>query len=148
MLFRSRDQFGEQFVLSEQVYTLLHEGEEDNADAEEEGPGTDTGDYDSAGTRHSRPQRRQRRRRRYAKKYSLAELARSHSIPGWRLCCVVPRVRSSAGAEISIMATPLNRGEGAPNTLSGPRRFSMGHRGLTGCGTADQMGPFGSVRPP
>jgi len=82
---KRRDQFVEQLELSEQVYTLLHDEEEDNADAEEEGPGTDTGDYDydSAGTRRSRPQRRQRRRRRrYAKKYSLAELARSHSIPG------------------------------------------------------------------
>jgi len=80
---KRRDQFVEQLVLSEQVYTLLHDEEEDNADAEEEGPGTDTGDYESAGTRRSRPQRRQRRRRRrYAKKYSLAELARSHNIPG------------------------------------------------------------------
>ena len=79
---KRRDQFVKQLVLSEQVYTLLHDGEEDHADAEEEGLGTDTGDYDSAGTRRSRPQRRQRRRRRYAKKYSLAELARSHSIPG------------------------------------------------------------------
>jgi len=79
---KRRDQFVKQLVLSEQVYTLLHDGEENNADAEEEGPGTDTGDYDSVGTRRSRPQRRQRRRRRYAKKYSLAELARSHSIPG------------------------------------------------------------------
>ena len=79
---KRRDQFVKQLVPSEQVYTLLHDGEENNADTEEEGPGTDTGDYDSAGTRRSRPQRRQRRRRRYAKKYSLAELARSHSIPG------------------------------------------------------------------
>jgi len=78
-----RDQFVEQLVLSEQVYKLLHDKEENNADAEEEGPGTDTGEYDSAGTRRSRPQRRQLRRwRRYAKKYSLAELARSHSMPG------------------------------------------------------------------
>ena len=90
---KRRDQFVEQLVLSEQVYTLLHEGEEDNADAEEEGPGTDTGDYDSAGTRRSRPQRRQRRRRRYAKKYSLAELARSHSIPG--LAAVLCRLEST-----------------------------------------------------
>jgi len=80
---KRREQFVEQLVLSEKVYKLLHDKEEDNADAEEEGPGTDTGDYDSVGTRRSRPQRRQRRRRRrYAKKYSLAELAKSHSIPG------------------------------------------------------------------
>jgi len=51
---KRRDQFVKQLVLSEQVYTLLHDGEEDNADAEGEGPGTDTGgDYDSAGTRRS-----------------------------------------------------------------------------------------------
>ena len=80
---KRRKQFVEQLVLSEQVYKLLHDKAEDNADTEEEGPGTDTGDYDSAGTRRSRPQRRQwRRRRRYSKKYSLAELSRSHSIPG------------------------------------------------------------------
>ena len=83
---KRRDQFVEQLVLSEQVYTLLHDEEEDSVDTEEERPGTGTGDYDydSAGKRRSRPQRRkQRRRRRYAKKYSLAEMARSHSIPGF-----------------------------------------------------------------
>jgi len=87
------DQFVEQLVLSAQVYTLLHNGEEDNADVKEEGPGTETGDYDSAGTRRSRPQRRQRWRRRYANKYSLAELARSHSIPG--LAAVLCRPEST-----------------------------------------------------
>jgi len=91
---KRRDQFVEQLVLSEHVYTLLHAEEEDDADADEEGPGTDTGDYDSAGTRRSRPQRRQRwRRRRHAMKSSLAELARSHSIPG--LAAVLCRTDST-----------------------------------------------------
>jgi len=79
---KRRDQFVEQPVLSEQVYTLLHDEGKDNADAKEKGPGTDKDDYVSAGSRRSRPQRRQRRRRWYVKKYSLVELARSHSIPG------------------------------------------------------------------
>jgi len=61
---KRRDQLVQQLVLSEQVYTLVHDGEEANADSEEEVPGTDTGDYDSEGTRRSRLQRRQRRRRR------------------------------------------------------------------------------------
>jgi len=77
-------------VLSEQVYTLMHDGEERSTD-EEDAARTDTDSvgYDSEGAGSSATQmrkrrQRQRRRRRWdSKKYSAAELARVRSIPGF-----------------------------------------------------------------
>jgi len=98
LTIRNRNQFVEQLVLSEQVYTLMHDGEEGSTD-EEEAPKIDTDSvgYDSQGKRSSRRQmrkmRQRQRRRRYSKKYSVAELARVHSIPG--LAAVLCRSEST-----------------------------------------------------
>jgi len=95
---RNRNQFVEQLVLSEQDYTLMHDGEEGSTE-EDEAPKIDTDSvgYDSQGTRSSRRQmrkmRQRQRRRRYSKKYSVAELARVHSIPG--LAAVLCRSEST-----------------------------------------------------
>ena len=73
-------------VLSEQVYALLHDGEVYTDDEKNEGRRADTDNKDSADTRRScrlwRQRWRRRRRRRYVKRYSLAELAWRHNIPG------------------------------------------------------------------
>jgi len=84
---RKRNQFIQQLVLSEHVYTLMHNGEESSTE-EEKAPRIDTDSvgYDSEGTWSSGPlmrkrrQRQQRRRRWDSKKYSVATvLCRSES---------------------------------------------------------------------